>query len=135
MKTLHLNLKRKWFEMILSGEKTEEYRLIKKHWIRQLIKNKFSSENYVFEQDIIDLIVENKEHYCKNRIKEFSTITFSNGYNKDSPQFEIEFKGIEIKEGNPNWGAEKGVKYFSLKLGEILNDVNCAKFILKSHKD
>ena len=26
MKTLHLNLKKQWFDMILSGEKKEEYR-------------------------------------------------------------------------------------------------------------
>lgn len=35
-KTLHLNLKKKWFDMILSGEKTEEYREIKGYWIDRL---------------------------------------------------------------------------------------------------
>ena len=29
MSTLHLTLKKQWFDMILSGEKTEEYRDIK----------------------------------------------------------------------------------------------------------
>jgi len=119
-KTLHLNLEGKWFEMYLSGEKPEEYRLIKKHWIRQLITNKFSRENYVFEQDVIDLIVENKEHYCKNRIKHFDTITFSNGFAKTRRQFIIEFKGIEIREGKQKWGAKAGVIYFVLKTGKIM---------------
>ncbi|HET8736229.1 MAG TPA: ASCH domain-containing protein, partial [Pricia sp.] len=38
MKTLHLNLKKKWFDMILSGEKKEEYREIKEYWIGRLIR-------------------------------------------------------------------------------------------------
>lgn len=32
MKTLHLPLKAKWYEMIESGVKTEEYREIKPYW-------------------------------------------------------------------------------------------------------
>ena len=33
MATLQLSLKKKWFDMILSGEKKEEYREVKNHWI------------------------------------------------------------------------------------------------------
>ena len=40
MKKLHLNLKRKWFDMILSGEKKEEYREFKKYWIDRLTEDK-----------------------------------------------------------------------------------------------
>ena len=32
MKVLHLVLKRKWYDMIASGEKIEEYREIKPYW-------------------------------------------------------------------------------------------------------
>ena len=32
MKTLYLNLKKQWFDMIKTGEKTEEYRDIKDFW-------------------------------------------------------------------------------------------------------
>lgn len=39
MSTLHLTLKGKWFDMILSGEKKEEYREIKPYWIKRLSKN------------------------------------------------------------------------------------------------
>lgn len=31
-KTLHLTIKKEWFDMIKSGEKTEEYREIKPYW-------------------------------------------------------------------------------------------------------
>ena len=34
MNTLHLTLNKKWFDMILSGEKTEEYREIKPYWTK-----------------------------------------------------------------------------------------------------
>ena len=36
MKILHLTLHKKWFDMILSGEKREEYREIKPYWIKRL---------------------------------------------------------------------------------------------------
>lgn len=38
MRILHLTLKKKWFDMILSGEKKEEYREIKPYWIKRLSK-------------------------------------------------------------------------------------------------
>ena len=36
MKILHLTLKKKWFDMIASGEKREEYREIKPYWARRI---------------------------------------------------------------------------------------------------
>lgn len=38
MRVLHLTLKKKWFDMIASGEKKEEYREIKKYWNARLNK-------------------------------------------------------------------------------------------------
>lgn len=37
MKILHLTLKKKWFDMIASGEKKEEYREIKPYWEKRFI--------------------------------------------------------------------------------------------------
>lgn len=37
-KILHLTLKKKWFDMIASGEKKEEYREIKPYWNKRLNK-------------------------------------------------------------------------------------------------
>jgi len=42
METLNLNLKKKWFDMTLSGVKKEEYREIKPFWIRRLTNQPFS---------------------------------------------------------------------------------------------
>lgn len=38
MKTLTLSLKKKWFDMIASGEKTEEYREITLYWQKRLLR-------------------------------------------------------------------------------------------------
>jgi len=38
MKILHLTLKKKWFDMIASGEKREEYRELKQYWHTRLSK-------------------------------------------------------------------------------------------------
>lgn len=96
-KTLHLNLKRKWFDMILSGEKKEEYRELKPYWSKR-----FASM------------------LCDFSLSGYTSITFSNGYSKDRDQFTIELKGIFIREGKEEWGAEKGKKYFVLELGQVL---------------
>ena len=39
MKVLHLTVHKQWFDMIASGEKTEEYRKIKPHWDSRLNKD------------------------------------------------------------------------------------------------
>ncbi len=36
MRILHLVLKRRWYEMIERGEKTEEYREIKPYWTKRI---------------------------------------------------------------------------------------------------
>jgi len=128
-KTLHLNLKKKWFDMILSGEKKEEYREIKTHYLSRLVdfktmhhhkKQGVFEESYCYPEDLPDLV---SYYFKRNEIQgnSFDTVTFSNGYAKDRPQFEIEFKGIEIREGSPEWGAICGIKYFVIKLGKIKN--------------
>lgn len=108
MKILYLTLKKKWFDLIKSGEKTEEYREIKPYWEKR------------FEG-----ISSGKLH-------------FKNGYSKKAPHFIIELKGIEIREGKEEWGAEKGKKYFVLKLGKIENTetlVNNIKSAIKNEND
>lgn len=100
---LHLNLKKKWFDMILFGEKKEEYREITDYWVRRLCFKK-AAERYA--------------------IRHFDSIVFSNGYAKNRPQFEIELKNIVVAGGKAEWGAENGKNYFVLKLGEIITNNN-----------
>ena len=96
-KVLQLTLKKKWFDLIKSGVKKEEYREIKRYW-----ETRFA------------VMLVNKQHYDR--------ILFKNGYSKNAPKFLIELKGIRIGTGKTEWGAESGIKYFVLELGEIIND-------------
>ena len=92
MKTLYLPIKKKWFDMILSGEKKEEYREIKSYWTKRLL-----------ESDGV-----------------FDTVELRNGYGKNVPSLRIELKGIVIDTGFVGWGAERGKNYYVLMLGELL---------------
>ncbi|WP_454974060.1 ASCH domain-containing protein [Capnocytophaga gingivalis] len=94
---LHLTLKKNWFDLILSGEKKEEYREIKPYWEKRLIG------------------------------KKYDRIIFRNGYRKNAPQFTMKLKSITQGTGKSEWGAEEGKIYFVLSLGEIINTKNIDK--------
>jgi len=123
-KTLHLTLKKKWFDMVASGEKMEEYREIKQYWIiRMFNHNPFSIYNRRvahIEDEVVKTILSNIDYFVTHRIKKYDLVEFKNGYSKAAPSIIFELRGIEIREGKPEWGAEKGKKYFVLKLGALL---------------
>ena len=98
--TLHLNLTKKWFDLIKSGIKKEEYREIKKYW-----DNRFSTGKIKIKG----------QYYDSKEV----VICFSNGMKTDGPRFYIECLGLEIKTGIKEWGAIEGIKYYTLKLGNI----------------
>ena len=104
-RTLNLTLKGKWFDMILSGVKKEEYRDIKPYWIDRLT---FIDPNTLDGQEF----------------KNFTHIKFTNGYGYHRPSFTIECKGIDIGMGNTDWGAPTDRDVFILSLGEITNTQN-----------
>ena len=62
MRILHLTLKKKWFDLIASGEKREEYREIKPYWNKRLNKHydaiKFRNG---YSKGAPELIIELKE--------------------------------------------------------------------------
>ena len=109
-KTLKLTLKRKWFEMILSGEKKEEYREIKSYWIRRLCFKDSMWEDSHYNS------IEN------NRIKTdfYKFIEFKNGYSKNAPSFKIECKGICIGGAKPEWSDNWPGQVFIIKLGNVI---------------
>lgn len=102
MKVLHLTLKKKWFDLIEKRVKKEEYREMKPYWTKRL----FNDLGDRFEP------------------KHYDCIRFRNGYSKDAPTMDIEFRGVRRDIGNPNWGAEIGEVYYVIRLGKILNTEN-----------
>ena len=110
--TLYLPLKKKWFDMIKSGEKKEEYRDINRYWIGRF--EKLCSEfEYVFlgHPNMLD---ERKKMISAGGLK-CDKLIFTLGYPKASDASRrIEFKNpkIRIDYGQPEWGAEPEKKYF-----------------------
>ena len=84
-KTLTLSLKSKWFNMIKSGQKKEEYRELKPYWRKRL------------------------------KAQRFDILVFTLGYpKKNDIERRLEFKNpkIRIDTGRIEWGAEPGRLYF-----------------------
>lgn len=85
-KVLTLTVSKQWFDKIVSGEKTEEYREIKPYWAHRLIEGHnqgmwVSGESY---------------------FKPYTSVLFINGYRKDSPRIEKKIESITI--GKPRRG-------------------------------
>lgn len=108
---LTLPIKKKWFDMILSGKKKEEYREIKPYYITRFVK--WLGFPKTEEETVLELMRE------KESIKP-REIAFRNGYFADSPSF-IAKCTIKIGTGGEEWGAEKGKGYFVLTIHEILD--------------
>jgi len=93
MKMLHLNLKKKWFDMIAKGIKTEEYRDIKPYWTKRF-------KNFLVK-------------------KPFDCIIFRNGYARNCPEMRVELLGIEFGKSKVEW-SDVQKKCYVLKLGKII---------------
>lgn len=108
---LTLTVSKEWFDMIVSGKKTEEYRIIKGYWAKRLLllrseleepfKNmsKDCAENW-------DSISVEMAKYCLNspyyKVVPFTYVLFINGYRKDSPRIKKKIESITI--GKPKKG-------------------------------
>lgn len=121
---LQLSLKNKWFEMTKKGIKTEDYREITPYWCKRLLTVSnggiFDWEAYLSKEEdakqlLVVGIVNNYFVY-----KQFDTNTMTLGYPKtgDSERIlKLKHKGIEIRTGNPDWGAEPNKLYFAIMHG------------------
>lgn len=107
---LTLPVKKKWFDMILSGEKKEEYREIKPYYISRF-KNMFNTAEHVPGSSFLEKL-ENGNRYQLS-------VCFRNGYRKDSPSF-IAMCTLSAGTGRKEWGAEEGKRYFVLSVHEIV---------------
>lgn len=95
MKILYLPLKAKWYNMIDSGEKPEEYRENKLYWCKRLYKN---------------------GDRTTQEFKPYTHVTFSYGYTKRRMTFEI--KKILLAFGKTEWGAPSNKLVFTIQLGK-----------------
>ena len=91
--TLKLVLKKKWYDMISSGQKLEEYRDVTDYWNKRISG------------------------------RQIKYVTFYLGYAKNRPSMTFELQTPVIRYGIPQWGAELGKLYWVLRLGRRLKDL------------
>lgn len=122
MEILHLTLKKEWFYMILSGEKRDEYRDIKPHWIQRLIWLK-EEESYDTVIDVLENCPEDFEGDDAG-FRHYDAVLFRNGYSKNAPEMLLEFHGVRSDFGIERWGGNPNKRTFVIKLGEIIETKN-----------
>jgi len=121
---LRLPLIRKWYDMTTSGIKSEDYREITQYWFKRFFN---CSEESLSE--IERLVNRAKEGVPMGYFgewelifqKKFTHNIMTLGYPKSGdPERTATFKhaGIEIRTGNPEFGAEPNKLYFVIKHGE-----------------
>ncbi len=91
---LRLTLKRRWFDLIASGEKREEYRE-RGRWILSRLEG-----------------------------KEYAAVEFRNGYQPDAPVVRVQYLGWSYGHGRPEWGGPGagGEPVVVIRLGERLKN-------------
>ena len=124
MKTLDLVLKGKWYDMIESGVKTEEYREIKDYWCKRL--QGFGQPRaciYSLPSDGDKQICQMRGAQCLSGTSVvYNKVRFRRGYTNKSMTFKIE--SMRIGQGNVEWGAPADTNVFIIKLGKRVEEKN-----------
>jgi len=127
---LRLPLETKWYKMTEERIKPEDYRLITPYWCNRLLlyggkslsKSKWSKKFFGF-QPVIGDILSRYTNAGGMTFKPFTQNIMTLGYPKSDDEeriLKLEHKGIEIRTGNPEWGAESSKVYFVIKHGEVI---------------
>ena len=117
-KELKLVLKKKWYDMIASGQKKEEYRAITRYWFRRIVEDGawVSYDSYSYQMSRRKKGPYSEAHGCRH-----DTVTFYLGYAKDRPSMTFKINDLLMGNiGRPEWGAPANGEYFIIKLGERL---------------
>lgn len=132
MNILKLTLRRKWFDMILRGEKLDEYREIKVSWVRRLMRSldvdSVFCPEYWEEAATAMLNDTTKEEHFDIQFREFDAIEFYRGapyFGQELPRMLVECRGISTGFGRPELGAPENRRVFILKLGRLIETHNC----------
>ena len=128
---LHLVLKKRWYEMIASGEKKEEYRAFTPYYIKRLCANPvFDRHGTIIDAKPIGQYtlfqcakqgIDLKGALQKGDMvfKDYSEVCFHLGYSSVTMSYRIQ--RISLGTGREEWGAQSGVEYFVIALGERIS--------------
>lgn len=127
-KVLTLAVSKEWFDMIVSGEKNEEYRVIKDFWMSRLLlikDDKFKDfDKYdklhigkTFEMLIDINTIKEKLNNGTMKFVPFTHVLFKNGYGYDKPRVEKEIESISIGKPLKGWCPDEFLdkEYFVIK--------------------
>ena len=135
MDILNLVLKNKWYDLIESGIKKEEYREIKQFFIKRFCQQRLVTPEKDEDGLTFDCYASDKKNICpicvesdfggikgwwNNNIEEYDEnpiydeVCFHRGYTKTTMAFKI--GDITIGKGNKEWGAP-AEDVFIIKLG------------------
>jgi len=89
-----LPIKKKWFDMISSGEKKEEYREINQYYLSRFVHAVDANGEFL--------------------------VALRNGYSCQSPTLTVRVS-IDVGYGVEKWGAMPDKQYFVLKILEIIS--------------
>ena len=113
---LTLPIKKKWFDMILNGIKKEEYREIKPYYDSRLLT--------LFGAVMVDgKLLQGNAVPSEIRRAAVQPVIFRNGYGRNCPEL-LANCTLAAKEGRPEWGAEPGVRYYTLQIQEVIVNKN-----------
>jgi len=102
--TLHLVLKGKWYDLIASGEKTEEYREPKPYWTKRIL------DDSSVKRPGLTPVSSRLSLWTK-----YERVCFHRGYTSQTMTFKI--KGVSVGMGNVAWGAPVSKAVIIIKLG------------------
>ena len=106
---LRLPIERKWLNMILSGEKKDEYREIKPYWTVRIIHwLGFPRE----ETEIVQELLREQGTIKAN------PVVLQNGYGRNAPEVEVMCR-LSIGTGKEEWGAASGKEYYRFHIESI----------------
>ena len=111
-----LHLKKKWFDLIKSGEKKEEYRNITDYYLKRL------APGYTVLYGPPGFVFFNKDTHQMTKILAIENIKLVLGYpKKDNKDKEIIIKKalLSIGMGKEEWGAAPGCYYLTLRNFEV----------------
>ena len=115
---LRLSLEKRWFDMTKAGIKCEDYRELTPYWYSRLCTHNLQNKTQKWWAYYIE------NHFLFDyEFKKFDYNVMTLGYpsNKDTSRIlKLEHKGIEIRTGNPDLGAEPNKLYFVIKHGRII---------------
>jgi hypothetical protein len=131
---LQLSLIQCWFEKTKKQIKREDYRELTPYWCNRFLLYEGKQKPvkwWCFMQNVEGCFfrkaLESNIRNGKITFKHFDINIMTLGYPKNSDTeriLKLEHKGIEIRTGNPEWGAEPNKIYFVIMHGAILTRDN-----------